>query len=170
MTPLFATLSILSSLWPFHQERQTKTERYATPAWHIDITHDKFTNKIECRLYQGRRKHPLVSYSRSALAFQFKRKLNTTKASFRVGSGPTVPWTSVYPQLVGLGATLSGKSLDNPSQGRVLIPSALLEKDFVIAIRATPRSKPILFGVQGLADSLVTARAQGCDPETGFVA
>ncbi len=169
MTLLLASLSVFSTLWPFQSERQTKTERYATPAWHIDVTRDKFTNKIECRLYQGRRKHPLVSYTRSTLAFQFKRKFNTNKASFRIGSGPPVMWTSVYPQLIGLGATLSGKSLDNPSEGRVLIPAALFKDSFVIAIRATPKSKPILFGIHGLADSLESARGQGCDPDIGFV-
>jgi hypothetical protein len=135
-----AAQSVLASLWPFAGERQTETRRYLTPAWHIDVTRDKFTKSLICRVYQGKRKHPLVTYSRSTLAFQFKTKFNTTQAAFRVGGGPILPWTSVYPELVASGATLSGKSIDNPTQGQVLIPVSLL------------------------------SGAQGCDRDNGFVA
>lgn len=167
--PMLAMAEGHPSIWPFHHERQTVTREYLTPAWHVDVTRDKFTGQVRCRLYQGKRGSPLVTYFRSTLAFQFARKYNTTQASFRVDNGPVRPWTSVYPQLVGLGVPLPGRSLDNPTQGKVLIPLASLSPGHVVTVRATPNTRPLLFGIDGLGDALASARGQGCDPVTGFV-
>ena len=154
--------------WPFHRERQTVTREYLTPAWHVDVTRDRFTGQLRCRLYQGRHKLPMVIYYRSSLAFQFAPRLNTTSASFRVDNGAVRPWSAVYPQLVGVGAPLSGRSMDNPTQGRVLIPLTVLSGGHVVTVRPTPNRRPQLFGIDGFGDAMGSARGQGCDPVNGF--
>jgi hypothetical protein len=155
-------------LAPVKHESQTVTERYQTPAWHIDATRDKFTHGLKCRLYQGGRGLPVVAYARGALAFQFSRGLNTTNADFQIDNGPVLPWTSVYPQLVGTGAPLTGKSLDNPTQGKVLLPVERLTGGHLVTIRAVPDHKPRRFSIDGFSDALASARSQGCDVVTGF--
>ena len=169
-TPLLSALGLLSALWPFHQERQTVTERYLIPAWHVDATRDRFTGEMRCRVYQGKRKKPDVAYAQGVLTFRFARKLDTTRASFRVDNGAVQPWSAVYPQIVETGARVRGKSLDNPTEGQVLLPAVTLSGAHVVTIRPTPDRKPRLFSVNGFTDALSSGQAQGCDVRTGFVA
>lgn len=168
--PLLGALGLLSAMWPFHHERQVVTERYLIPAWHIDVTHDKFTGETRCRVYQGKRKKPLVAYAQGVLTFQFARRLDTTKASFQLDSGAVQPWTSIYPQIIATGARVRGKSLGNPTEGQVMLPVSILTGAHVVTIRPTPRKKPRTFSVGGFSDALSSGIAQGCDPRTGFVA
>lgn len=170
VSPLLGVIGLLSAVWPFHHEHQTVTERYVIPAWHVDATRDKFTGEMRCRLYQGKRKKPTVAYAQGVLTFRFARKLDTTKASFRIDSGEVQPWTSVYPQIVETGARVRGKSMDNPTEGRVMLPASILAGAHVVTIRPTPTRRPQRFSVGGFADALSSGEAQGCDARTGFVA
>lgn len=155
------------SFWPF-QHRQTDTARYLIPAWHIDATLDRFTGRRICRVYQGSRRRPTASYQRGTLAFRFARGLDTTRADFRVDDGPAKAWTSVYPTLIGSGATLTGKSMTNPTGGLVILPVSEFENAATVTLRSAPRSRPRTFSVSGLRDALASAQRLGCNAEYGF--
>jgi hypothetical protein len=168
-TYLLTAASLLSGLWPFHHERQVVTERYVIPAWHIDSTRDKFTHAMTCRVYQGARKKPSVAYYHGALAFRFAHKLNTTQAAFQVDSGEVRPWTAVYPELIGTGARVAGRSMDNPTDGVVMLPVSVLAQAQTVTIRPTQQRRPWRFAIGGFSDALKAGVAQGCDPQTGFI-
>lgn len=157
-----------SSLWPFGHSGQTTSNRYLIPAWHIDTTRDRFNSRVVCRVFQGSRHQPIVSYARGTLAFAFARSRNTLAAEFRVDNGPTRPWTSVYPALVGAGATLPGTSMTNPTQGLVILPIGILTGATTVTIRARPSDRPRVFSVGGLGDAIASARRLGCDLDNGF--
>lgn len=160
---------LASSLWPFGNSGQTVKNRYLVPAWHVDTVLDRFTNRTACRVYQGAARKPSVSYARGTLAFAFPRSRNIINADFRVDDGPARPWTSVYPAVVGSGATLAGKSMTNPTQGLVIIPVATVAGATTVTIRSRPDDKPRVFSVGGLQDAMAAARRLGCDPGNGFV-
>lgn len=167
-TYLLAAASLLSGLWPFHHERQTVTERYVIPEWHVEATRDKFTHAMQCRVYQGTRKKPSISYYHDTLVFRFARKLNTTQAAFQVDSGEVRPWTAVYPDIIDTGARVAGRSMDNPTDGLVMLPVSALQQAQTVTIRPTPKRRPKRFAIGGFADALRAGVAQGCDPQTGF--
>ena len=135
----------------------------------IRVDRDRFTGARRCALYQGKWRRPDVSYAHGAVSFQFSRKVDTTKASFRVDGGPARSWTEVYPQLVETGATLEGRSLANPTGGKVLLPLAMLKDVHSVTIRAPLQSRPRQFSIIGLGDALDSAGSLACDAETGFV-
>lgn len=161
-------LPIMIALWPFGIHGQTQKSRYLIPAWHVDTVRDRFDNHIVCRVFQGNASRPTVSYTRGAVAFGFARSRNTLDADFRIDDGPARPWTSVYPALVGAGATLPGTSMTNPTQGLVLLPMTTLAGATTVTIRARPSDNPRVFSIGGLSDALAAARRLGCDPVTGF--
>lgn len=165
--PIFATM-LASSLWPFGHHGQTDTNRYLIPAWHVETVHDRFTHRTECRVFQGSRRRPLVSYARGTLAFAFPRSRNTLTADFRVDNGSVRPWTTVYPALVEAGATLANTSMTNPTQGYVILPLAVLKDATTVTIRSRPRDRPLIFSVGGLGDAVASAKRLGCDPDYGF--
>jgi len=165
---LFSVVGLLSAGWPIHHEHQTVTSRYIIPAWHVDATRDRFTGEVRCRIYQGSSRKPAVSYERGVLTFRFARKLDTTHASFSVDDGAVQPWTAVYPQVVATGARVRGRSMDNPTDGLVMLPTAILESAHVVTIRPAPTRRPQRFSVGGLAEALSIAETQGCDANTGF--
>jgi len=160
---VLATLLIASvSLWPFGSS-QTSTDNYRVPAWNIRVVSDKFTGAKKCLVFQGKRHKPLVSYDHGAVAFQFARKLNTTKAAFQIDGGPVRAWDDVYPALVQTGAQLEGRSLANPTGGKVIIPLSALKAAHVVVIRPTPKSRPQSFAIQGMGDMIASAQGLGCN-------
>lgn len=162
-------LAVLAGgLWPFGHHAQTDRNRYLIPAWHVDTVRDRFEDRTVCRVYQGERRRPAVSYARGTLAFAFARSRNTLSADFRVDDGPVRPWTSIYPALVGAGATLPGRSMTNPTAGLVILPVATLAGATTVTIRARPNDRPRVFWVGGLDDAIASARRLGCDPGNGF--
>lgn len=159
---------LASGLWPFGHHGQTETNGYLIPAWHIDTTRDRFTGRAECRVYQGSRTRPSVSYARKTLAFAFPRSRNTLMADFQVDRGPVRPWTSVTPSLTAAGATMANTSMTNPTQGYVILPVALLANATTVTIRSRPKDRPRTFSIGGLGDAIASARRLGCDPDYGF--
>ena len=164
----FLAMTMMLLHLPFHRSAQTTSHSYRIPAWEIRVTRDRFTDERRCILAQGRAAAPIVSYAHGAVAFQFARGLNTTQASFKIDDGPARAWSSIYPELVETGAALEGRSLGNPTGGKVLLPLALLKGVHAVTIRPAPNRKPRLFSIDGLGDALSSASNLGCDPETGF--
>lgn len=161
-------LALMFGAWPFGHHGQARTSRYLIPAWHVDATQDRFTMRTVCRIFQGSRARPKVAYQRDTLAFAFAPSRNTLQAEFQVDGGPVQPWTSVYPRLIGTGATLSGRSMTNPTQGWVILPTSILAGAATVTIRTRPDDRPETFSVGGLADAVASGRRLGCDPDYGF--
>lgn len=159
---------LASVLWPFGNHGETETNRYLIPAWHVDTVRDRFTGRTECRVFQGSRRRPLISYARGTLAFAFPRSRNTIAADFRIDNGPVRPWTTVYPALTEAGATLAHTSMTNPTQGYVILPLGVLEDATTVTIRSRPKDRPRIFSVGGLGDAVASAKRLGCDPDYGF--
>lgn len=169
-SPLISALGLVSALWPFHGKPQQVTSHYLIPAWHVDATKDRFTGEMRCRIYQGKRKKPDVAYAQGVLTFQFGRHLDTTNASFQIDGGDVQPWISIYPQIIATGGRVRGKSLDNPTEGKVMLPVSILSGAHLVTIRPTLRKAPRSFSVGGFDDALSSGVAQNCDAHTGFVA
>lgn len=158
---LLPTLPDLSALWPFHPPQQV-TSTYRQPTWYFSVRRDRFTGRLECRLYQGDRKRPTVAYARASLSFRFNPRLSTLRADYRVDNGPVAAWSTLYPTLIDTGVTLPGGSLANPTAGQVILPMSVLAGAHAVTIRAAPKTRPKVFYIDGLADVLATARTRGC--------
>lgn len=159
---------LASGFWPFAHSGQTESNRYVIPAWHVDTVRDRFTGRTECRVFQGNRHDPSVSYARGTLAFAFPPSRNTLEADFRVDNGPARAWTSVYPTLVGAGATLPARSMSNPTGGYVVLPVSIIAGATIVTIRSRPQDHPRVFSVGGLTDAIASAKKLKCDPDYGF--
>ncbi|WP_404712181.1 hypothetical protein [Sphingomonas sp. MMS24-J13] len=157
-----AFFALASGLWPFGTS-QTSTQHFQVPAWNIRVTRDKFTQDRTCLVFQGRQRKPMVSYAHGAVTFQFASHLNTTEASFKIDNGPVRAWDDVYPALVQTGARLEGRSLDNPTGGKVMIPLSMLRGAHVVTVRPSPRTRPRSFAIDGLGDVLGSAQGLGCE-------
>jgi hypothetical protein len=152
------------NVWPFPPPQQT-TRVIREPTWYVSVRRDRFTGGLECRLFQGQRKHPLVAYARKSLSFRFATHLNTLEAAYRVDAGPVVSWNAIYPALISQGVTLPAVSMDNPTDGQVILPMSVLAGGHAVTIRPTSRSRPQAFYLDGLGDALANATARGCAPD-----
>ncbi|HZK98990.1 MAG TPA: hypothetical protein VFC47_03735 [Caulobacteraceae bacterium] len=163
-----AILAILLAIWPWRPPQATD-RTYAQPAWRFSVRRDRFTGGVECRLFQGSAMSPAVAYARRSLAFRFARSPSTLEASYRIDRGPPLAWTKVYPALIAAGAGPPGGSMDNPTGGLVILPLTAIGGGHTVTIRPTPGSWPRTFHLDGLADTLATAKLQGCAPDAVFV-
>lgn len=168
VAPPLLILALLGGWWPFGHHAQSEERRYLIPAWHVDAVRDRFTERSTCRIYQGTGSRPTVSFARDSLAFAFGGSRNTLEADFRVDGGPVRSWTSVYPALIGSGATLPAKSMTDPTGGFVILPMAVLRGATTVTIRARPKDEPRTFSIAGLSDAIVAAQRLGCDAPYGF--
>jgi|688.fasta_scaffold242530_2 hypothetical protein len=165
-----AVLGALDALWPFgHGQSQTAQQQFRLPTWEVATYRDRFTGEVRCKLYQGRLQHPDVTYAAKTVAFHFRTTLNTTEAAYRLDGGEVRAWRAEYPKLIRLGVQLDGDNLENPTGGLVILPIEDLKAVHTITIRATPRTTPRTFGVDGLADAIASASTHGCNPDASFV-
>lgn len=158
---LMALITTASGLLSFAGS-QTVAQHFQVPAWNIRVLRDKFTGDHQCMIFQGKRRTPMVSYAHGVVSFQFSKQLNTVKASFKIDGGAVEPWDAVYPALAQTGAQLEGRSLDNPTGGKVMMPLSVLHGAHVVIIRPTPTKHPVRFSIDGLGDVLASAHNLGC--------
>jgi hypothetical protein len=125
--------------------------------WTYQVGVDRFTGLKSCRLSA---RH--VSYAHQALTFQFASKIDTSESLYRLDGGPAQSWRVNAMTLASAGVALHDDSLVNPSQGLVRIPAHELANTGAVTIRATPRSRPVKFHIEGFAAALAAAEAAGC--------
>ena len=155
------SLTLLAGLWPFHAP-QVRTQAYTLPTWSYVQSRDRFTGQLACRVYEGPRGRPPVSYEGSAVTFRFLARMNTLRADYRLDGGQVRPWRDDLPALAEVGFTPDQGGLDNPTGGFVTLPARELAGVHTVTIRPTPRSRPIIFSIDGLPDAVEAARARGC--------
>ncbi len=157
-----ATFSLISGLWPFHAP-QVRTHAYTLPTWSYSQSRDRFTARLACRVYEGPRGRPPVSYEGRAVTFRFLARMNTLGADYRLDSGPVRAWRDDLPALEEVGLTPDQGGLANPTGGLVTLPAHELIGVHTVTIRPTPRSQPQVFSIDGLPDAVDAARARGCN-------
>ncbi|PTS81661.1 MULTISPECIES: hypothetical protein [unclassified Caulobacter] len=131
----------------------TRIKKKRVAGWNLIVYKDSFTGVTTCRLSKGR-----MAYESGKVAFQFRSSTDTSRATYRVANGPVM--TAVAPLDTFMTTNLA--RLENPSQGRVLVPAQELAGSTQIAIRPRYARKASTFRLKGLDTALAQAKARGC--------
>lgn len=146
-----------------------KQKVYGQNGWVMTIQTDGFTGKVRCRLvfpktlFQGR-----ITYAQKTLGFELGESENTLKAWYRIGNQPAKPWQDLYPALVGEKVPLGRGSLENPTNGVVLIPIEEIGNAQLVSIRVDENSPVKRFKLSGFTKSLAVAKVNGCAVDENF--
>lgn len=135
-----------------------QTTRYGVQGWRLDVRNDRFSGQTSCTVRKGD-----VTVRHGVAVFQFRRSVDTANAQFRIDQGPAQSVGSVVVEAAGLGASVAGGDLRNPSGGRVAIPLRLVSDAHQVSIRPNARGGRREFNLSGLAAAQDAARTQGCD-------
>jgi hypothetical protein len=130
-----------------------KARKTRVAGWTLIVYKDSFTGVTSCRLYKRK-----IAYESGRVAFQFSPSTDTSRATYRVANGPVM--TAVAPLDTFMTTNLA--RLDNPSQGRVLVPASELAGAPNVAIRPRDARKARTFRLKGLDKALAQAEARGC--------
>jgi hypothetical protein len=130
-----------------------KARKKRVAGWTLVVYKDSFTGVTSCRLYKSR-----IAYESGRVAFQFAPSTDTSRATYRVAGGPAL--TAVAPLDTFMTTNLA--RLDNPSQGRVVVPYADLAGAADVAIRPRYARKARTFKLKGMDKALAQADAKGC--------
>ena len=131
----------------------THAKKKRVAGWTLVVYKDSFTGVTSCRLYKNR-----IAYESGKIAFQFAPSTDTSRATYRVAGGPVM--TAVAPLDTFMSTNLA--RLENPSQGRVLVPTPELAGAGDVAIRPRYARKARTFKHKGLDKALAQADARGC--------
>jgi hypothetical protein len=153
---LLGGLLSLGSLFGGNPDR--KVEHARVMGWNLEISQDNFAGTTACSIRKS-----AMTYRHGVVTFQFGRHVNTGLAQFRVDDGPARDAGSVSIAAAALGARLSGRNLDNPSDGMVNIPAAELSGARQVSIRTDDRAGHKVFDLSGLSEALDAAKTKHCD-------
>jgi hypothetical protein len=153
---LVVTLVALSLLgqWP---HRQTVVHVERTGDWTTRITHDTFTGQTSCSLA----KHD-IHFERDSLVFYLGRRSDIGDADFRIDDGPARSVREASLDDDRRGFFRDGGPIDNPSDGKVVLPSSYMTGAKLVYIRISPRYQPRVFDISRFEAALAAARAAGC--------
>jgi hypothetical protein len=141
-----------------HQQAQKPVTRdYQAGQWRLKVTRDPFTGTTTCQL---RAKDVIVDHATAT--FRFGRNTPTYGAVYKIDQGPAVSWQANAMTLATGGAALQSDNLENPSDGRVLVPLGALSGAHQITIRPSDTTQPRVFGLDRLAEALTGLRTLGC--------
>jgi hypothetical protein len=144
--------------WFSHPESSRPTaHRERIGKWVLQVDHDPFTGQTWCRLKGGG-----MTYGPAAMIFKFDSHTDTFGAVYRIDGGPAVSWRVNAMTLASRGVTLQTDALNNPSGGRVYVPTAALAGAQTITIRPSPTLPTRTFDLSGLPGALGKAQAAGC--------
>jgi len=142
---------------PFLPKPQVEHKLYALNHWQIATARDRFTGEFRCSFRRDR-----VSVADGVATFRFPESADTGDAVYRLDSGPPI---SVHGELATLDARnrdLDKAPLDNPSEGRVVLPMAKLKGVNLVEIRLNVRHAPTKFRLNGLAEAISRSTVLGC--------
>lgn len=105
-----------------------------------------------------------MTVDRGAIRFDLGRRTRTFDAIYRIDQGAPTSWRTSAMTLAAAGVELQTETLDNPSNGWVLVPLATLRRSHEIVIRPSPRAPARTFELGGLETALGEAEAAGCPP------
>jgi hypothetical protein len=144
------------SLFGGHPDQTVEHARVM--GWNLEVNQDSFAGTTACSIRKS-----AMTYRHGVVTFQFGRHVNTALAQFRVDDGPARDASSVSIAAAGLGARLTGRNLDNPSDGAVNIPAAELSGARQVSIRTDNRAGHRVFDLSGLSEALDAAKTKHSD-------
>jgi hypothetical protein len=143
-----------------------RDERTSLGDWRLDIARDRFSGGVACRL--AARDHRAL-YRAQAVAFDLRQAHNPGRAVYRIDGGPPRASRDDLPGLIAANVPMDRGSMDNPKQGLVWVPLAVLATGNSIAIEPGPGQRIRRFHYRGLVALHAIAVERGCAPESRFV-
>ena len=140
-------------------------ERYHKGDWRLDVSRDRFTGSIACRLraHGGRQ-----IYRAGAVGFAVGAP-NAMNAAYRIDGGDTVAARGDVLRLITQHVPLERGGMDDPSGGYVWIPFDRLDKATLVAIEPWPGARPKVVRLNGMVALHDLALTRGCAPDGVFV-
>jgi hypothetical protein len=159
---LAAALALTSVLPPIHlHPPQVIQHRYVTGGWVVTVGHDKFTGALTCAL-----KTRGMHYRNETLIFHLKNGEETTHAFFRVDDGPARPVSDAFHEVETHGFFPRRGWVEDPAGGDVALPASYVRDAHRVWIRASTKSRPVVFKVNRFDDALDHAQAEGCTEDS----
>jgi len=143
-----------------------RQERTSLGDWRLDIARDRFSGAIACRL-MARDHHAL--YRAQAVAFGLRHARDVARAVYRIDGGPPRASRDDLPALIAARAPIDRGPMDDPQQGLVWVPLAVLATGNNIAIEPGPGQRIHRFHYRGLVALHDIAVERGCAPDSRFV-
>ena len=135
--------------------------------WRLVIARDKFSGERAC-LLQSRDGRAL--YRSGGVGFQIRFAKNVVDAVYRIDGGDLHTSRDDLLRLIALHTPIDRGSMADPSDGVVWVPYDQLTQAHSIAIEPRRGDNVRVFRLRGLAALYDSAVAQGCAPESRFVA
>lgn len=155
MSAAVMALGLLGAI--FHSQSDTHIERYVSNGWRVVVKQDRFTGQKHCTASVD-----AMTYDRGVVTFHFPTQTDTANALFKVDSDPARPAGEVAVEAAGLGASFSGRNLQNPSNGEVHIPARYLASATTVGIKPNDKAGHRDFKLRGVSAMLATMQAHGC--------
>jgi hypothetical protein len=136
---------------------QSATVHRRVGGWTVKLARDRFTGAVSCWMNKGR-----VEFRGDVLVFHADSDVDTDDAVFRIDGGPGRSVREATYEDQRRGYFRDGGPLENPSSGKVALPSFYVTGAKWVYIRANPRRSPVAFDVRRFADALALARSMNC--------
>ncbi len=128
---------------------QVTSHLYSAGSWRLRVTRDAFARTTACHV--GRRD---AEVRRGALIWKLGRGVDTSQAVWRIDAGE--------PRRQSLLDLPASANLDNPSDGRLAVPVALLAGARSVETRPSPHAHVRRLDVAHLDELIATADRLGC--------
>ncbi|MBE7217923.1 MAG: hypothetical protein INR64_05575 [Caulobacteraceae bacterium] len=134
---------------PDRAPTRIRPDLYAAGPWRLRVTRDAFARTTTCRIgdRDGEVRHGVLLWSLGS-------DVDTSRAVWRIDAGE--------PRRQALLDLPASANLDNPSDGRLAVPVALLAGARWVETRPSPRAHVRRLNVAQLDDLLVAADRLGC--------
>lgn len=130
---------------------------YKLGPWLIAVHPDRFAGTTTCQLHTGE-----VSLRRDTLIFRVAPEGDTTRAIFRVDSGPPHRVAETFDAVEAHGFFPQRGWIVDPNGGEAALPVSYVSGARTVAIRVSPWLHPHRFKVARLAEAEAAAKALGC--------
>lgn len=134
---------------PDRTPTRVRSDLYAAGPWRLRVTRDAFARTTICRVG-----HRDAEVRHGALLWDLGDHVDTSRAVWRIDGGE--------PRRQSLLDLPTSANLDNPSDGRLAVPVALLAGARWVETRPTPRAHVRRLSVARLDELLAAADRLGC--------
>ena len=128
-----------------------QTHVYGFDRWRLRVAQDPFARTVTCKLHRRD-----AEVRRGRLVWSLGSRVDTHAAVWRIDGGE--------PRVQGPRDLPASANLDNPSDGRIVAPVALLDGAHDLAARANPHTRVRTLPLAGLTPALAAAARLNCAP------
>jgi hypothetical protein len=148
----------LPNLLPRHHAEARMTVRHAhVGPWRIAARSDPFGGSVACSVTAHR-----IMLERAVLVIRLADRGPTTKAIFRLDSGPPQPISETFDAVEARGFFPQRGWIVDPDGGEAALPVVTVVGAKVLTLRINPARHPISFDVSHLPEALTAAKGLGC--------